>query len=144
MRKKGKTRIIAIAAILMTVGTATLMTANAAGNIQNTDFEYTWTQEDDKWTDMTVGRAKWDYSSAMMACRTGPNYVAKVYAQYIDGSLYVDCSRGHSYAFTANSSTYMLNWVREEGFGLCAIGGELSSASNKNIPATGFWSPDSI
>ena len=50
----------------MTVGTATLMTANAAGNIQNTDFEYTWTQEDDKWTDMTVGRAKWDYSWLFM------------------------------------------------------------------------------
>ena len=145
--KKGKGRISKITLMvfsLLTIGSAGMMMANAAGNISNTDFTYYWQLGmDDLYTDATEPRAKLDDTSSMMACKTGSRYTASVWA-VTDHGQYIDKSRGHSYLFTANSSTYMLNWVYEDGYDLASIVGYLVSDSNRNTTSTGFWSPDSI
>lgn len=144
--KKGKGRVSRIVLVvfgLLTIGSAGMM-ANAAGNITNSDFTYHWMYgPTSRYSDATEPREKLDDSSSMMACKTGPRYNASVWAVTESGQ-YIDKSHGHSYAFTPNSSTYMLNWVYEDGYDYASIIGFLVSDSDHDTPATGFWSPDSI
>ncbi len=147
--KKGKGRVSRIVLVvfgLLTIGSAGMM-ANAAGNITNEDFTYDWIEgPQDVWSDVTRTRSKLDDTSSMMACEGGPSYTASVYAVSDDGYSYYDASGGHSYAFTANSSTYMINYVYENGYHKAAIVGYLSSSPSFGhpVPSFGFWSPDSI
>ncbi|MDD2362651.1 MAG: hypothetical protein PHH84_06825 [Oscillospiraceae bacterium] len=141
--KRIGSRIFVVSMIVMIVGSIGIMSVSA-NNHANTNFTYNWQYgPDSTWNDATPVRAKTDTSSAMMACTSGPNYNARVYGVNIKTGNYQDKSRGHVYAFTANSSTYMLSWVYEDGWRYASIVG-VATTSNHTTPAKGFWSPDSI
>lgn len=126
---------------LVTVATAGMITAGAAGNIEDKEFSLDINHLQS--TDYTELRNKQDSTSVYMNVDSKVGaIITRVVAFDVENTVaYVDCSGGHIYPANLGV-TYMINYVYENGYSLAAIRGDQSSTSNAGV--TGVWSPDSV
>lgn len=133
-------RIVCCLFALVTAATATMITADAAGNIRGEDFSLSISQYQVE--NSTSQRDKLDATSVYMRVDSkSGGIITRVYGADSSSSSLVDCSMGHIYP--ANRGvTYMINNVYETGRHYAAIHAAKSSSPTAGI--SGVWSPDSV
>lgn len=136
-----------IASAIAVVFILTLSMANwcmAENNYHDTPYTYKFSNYTPYAGWHTQPRPKLDYSSSYMSCTasSGLTYTAWVSAATSNSDVFVANVGSPTYKFYAGYTTYMINYVRENGYSHAAIEARPDSAGS--YTAEGLWSPDSI
>ena len=125
---------------VVTVATAGMITAGAAGNISDSNFSLSVNRL--QYTDYTPRREKRDSTSVYMKVTSkSGGILTRVVGATDSVANLTDCSLGHVYASNLGV-TYMITNVYETGKRYAAIRGDAGSSGTGGI--SGVWSPDSV
>ncbi|MCI9413565.1 MAG: hypothetical protein HFJ79_00105 [Clostridiales bacterium] len=125
---------------VVTVATAGMITAGAAGNISDSNFSLSINQY--QYTDYTPRREKRDSTSVYMYVKSKVGSIRTHVVGATDSvANLTNCSLGYYYT-PGTGVTYMINNVYETGKHYAAIRGDQGTTSTGGID--GVWSPDSV
>lgn len=143
-RGKGLKRIFSVFMMLMFVCALFMIDAQAKGNVQDTGFEFSFSDYTPYTGWLTSPREKKDYTSSYMKCtevsKTNYSYTAWVVAAD-NSELGIDVG-SKKYVFLAGSERWMVNYVKEKGYSKARIEGIPNQ--NGSYRVKGKWSPDSV
>lgn len=145
-KKKHLRQNLVIVSLLVMMLPQTLV--YGAGNYKDTDFTFKFTEYCPFLGHRTAARAKQDYTSSYMKCKSLSNnysYNATVYAVNPNGTTWTNtyyAVGSPSYTFRQGTTKYMINYVKEKGYSSACIRADQNF--DGTATATGVWSPDSI
>lgn len=131
-------KLAAVLALSGVLFAGSLVPASAAGNIDDTAFEFKFAWWNT--TGNTEGRAKNDNTSSYVNCTWIPGGGFRVYVDGYGSNGYVDCTVREAY-IPDTGEYQVLNLVYERGYRTARLGGTKSFG---NTYASGVWSPDSV
>lgn len=136
-------RIMTLGMLGMFLFSIFAINTKAAGNYTDTTYKYQFSDYTPYAGWNTECREKRDYTSSYMKCNqsSGRTYTAWVCAGNTSSEFPIEVG-SPKYTFSAGTTRYMVNYVKERGYNYARI--QAWPSGNGYYYVEGLWSPDSI